>query len=76
MVPLRGTVPLHAPLAVQAVVLVDDHVRAAALPVAMLCGSTEMLTVGATPPSTKRTFSSPNVDKVTQRVKTWLQDFF
>jgi cell division protein FtsA len=34
------------------------------------------LTIGGTTPSTKRTFSSPNVDKLTQRVKTWLQDFF
>jgi len=34
------------------------------------------LSVGATPPSAKRPFSSPNVDKLTQRVKTWLQDFF
>ena len=34
------------------------------------------LSLGATAPSTKRSFSSPNVDKLTQRVKTWLQDFF
>ena len=34
------------------------------------------LTVGATAPSTKRPLSSPNVDKLASRVKTWLQDFF
>ena len=34
------------------------------------------LSVGAAVPSTKRSFSSPNVDKLTSRVKTWLQDFF
>ena len=34
------------------------------------------LALGATAPSTKRSFASPNVDKLTQRVKTWLQDFF
>ena len=34
------------------------------------------LAVGGTAPNAKRAFSSPNVDKLTQRVKTWLQDFF
>ena len=34
------------------------------------------LAVGTTTASTKRSFASPNVDKLTQRVKTWLQDFF
>lgn len=34
------------------------------------------LSAGAAAPSSKRALSSPGVDKLTQRVKTWFEDFF
>ena len=46
-VPLAASAPLHAPLAVHDVSLVDDHVRVALEPSVMLDGETEIVTVGA-----------------------------
>ena len=46
-VPLVGSVPLHAPLAVQAVALVEDQVSVALPPSVMVAGSTARVTVGA-----------------------------
>jgi hypothetical protein len=40
-------VPLHAPLAVQLVAFVDDHVSEALPPSVILVGDTEIVTVGA-----------------------------
>lgn len=46
-VPDTGSAPLQAPLAVQAVALVDDHVRVAAAPTVTDVGLTVIVTVGA-----------------------------
>ena len=46
-VPLVACVPLQAPLAVQEVALVDDHVKVALCPAPMVVGATAMVTVGA-----------------------------
>jgi hypothetical protein len=46
-VPDTGSVPLQAPLAVQALALVDDQVSAAAAPTVTEVGLTVMVTVGA-----------------------------
>lgn len=46
-VPLVACVPLHAPLAVQAVAFVDDHVRVELPPTVIVVGATAMVTVGA-----------------------------
>jgi hypothetical protein len=46
-VPLIACAPLHAPLAVHDVALVDDHVSVALDPSVMLDGETEIVTVGA-----------------------------
>jgi hypothetical protein len=46
-VPLVDWVPLHAPLAVQAVALVEDHVKVALPPRVMVAGATEIIAVGA-----------------------------
>jgi len=45
--PLRPLVPDQAPEALQAVALVDDHVRVALAPLAMALGPTLKLTVGS-----------------------------
>jgi hypothetical protein len=45
--PEVGCAPLHAPLAVQAVALVEDHARLLALPAVIVVGLALMLTVGA-----------------------------
>jgi hypothetical protein len=47
-VPLVASAPLHAPLAVQDVALVDDHVTVALCPTVIEVGATAMVTVGAT----------------------------
>ncbi len=46
-VPLVASVPLHAPLAVQEVALVDDQVSVALLPSVIEVGLTASVTVGA-----------------------------
>jgi hypothetical protein len=46
-VPDTASVPVHAPLAVQAVALVEDHVSVAASPTVTETGLTAMVTVGA-----------------------------
>jgi hypothetical protein len=45
-VPLVASVPVHEPLAVQVVALVDDHVTVALWPVVIEVGATVMVTVG------------------------------
>jgi hypothetical protein len=45
-VPLAASAPLHAPLAVQEVALVDDHVTVALCPTVIEVGATAMVTVG------------------------------
>jgi|SRR5271165_5165352 len=47
IVPLVPSLPLHAPDAVQAVVLAVDQVKVALCPKVMLAGDTPMVTVGA-----------------------------
>jgi hypothetical protein len=47
MVPLVASLPLQAPLAVQEVALLDDHVKVALWPTVIEVGATEMVTVGA-----------------------------
>jgi hypothetical protein len=46
-VPLVAFVPSHAPDAVQLIALVDDQVSAELVPLAMVCGLAEIVTVGA-----------------------------
>jgi hypothetical protein len=46
-VPLRALLPDQAPEAVQAVAWLDDHVRVALAPEAIVLGPALMLTVGA-----------------------------
>lgn len=46
-VPLVAWLPLHAPLAVQDVALVDDQVSLALPPTSTEVGDTEIVTVGA-----------------------------
>jgi hypothetical protein len=45
--PLRGLAPDQAPPAMQAVALLDDHARLAALPLVTVLGLAARLTVGA-----------------------------
>jgi hypothetical protein len=45
--PDKACAPLHAPVALQLVALVELHVRVADAPVAMLTGAAPRLTVGA-----------------------------
>ena len=47
-VPLVASVPLHAPLAVHDVALVEDQVTVAVCPTVILVGETLIVTVGAT----------------------------
>jgi hypothetical protein len=46
-VPLTALPPDHAPPAEQAVALLEDHVKVAALPLLTVLGDAEKLTVGA-----------------------------
>ncbi|HMH88768.1 MAG TPA: hypothetical protein VK523_08995 [Steroidobacteraceae bacterium] len=46
-VPLTALLPDQAPPAVQAVALLEDHVKVAALPLLTVLGEAEKLTVGA-----------------------------
>lgn len=41
-----------------------------------LYGANRMAIAGASAGGKRRAISSPNVDRLAQRVKTWLQDFF
>jgi hypothetical protein len=45
-VPLVACVPVQAPLAVQEVAFVEDHVNVACSPTVMVVGATERVTVG------------------------------
>jgi hypothetical protein len=47
MLPAVGCAPIHAPLAVHAVALVDDHVSVELWPTIMGLGATLIVTVGA-----------------------------
>ena len=46
-VPLTALLPDHAPPAVQAVALLEDHAKVAALPLVTVLGEAARLTVGA-----------------------------
>ena len=41
-----------------------------------LYGANRVAIAGASAAGRRRALGSPNVDRLTQRVKTWLQDFF
>jgi len=47
IVPLTASLPVHEPLAVQEVALVEDQVRVADLPSTMEAGAAAIMTVGA-----------------------------